>query len=95
MYVLPIIYVIGAAATLYSAADNADREVVFAAALLWPAAPFWLAGKGLLKMWRARNGEQGRVSEIREDGNMAKVRFASGYEAWFSTNSLAPNRSVS
>lgn len=42
-----------------------------------------------------QNGEQGRVSEIREDGNMAKVRFASGYEAWFSTNSLAPNRSVS
>lgn len=52
--VFGIIYLIGFGATLYSAADNADREVVFAAALLWPAAPFWMAAKGMLKMWRSR-----------------------------------------
>ena len=42
-----------------------------------------------------QNGEQGRVQEIRDYGNLAKVRFESGYEAWFPANVLSPNRSVS
>lgn len=42
-----------------------------------------------------QNGEQGRVLEIKDHGNLAKVRFESGYEAWFSMSSLSPNRSVS
>ena len=42
-----------------------------------------------------QNGEQGRVLETKDHGNQARVKFESGYEAWFPTNVLRPNRSVS
>ncbi len=43
----------------------------------------------------AQNDEEGRVSAVRDHGNLALVKFESGYEAWFSMSSLYPNRSVS
>lgn len=45
-----------------------------------------------------QNGEKGRVAEERIDSAGAyvwRVRFESGYEAWFPREALAPNREVS